>query len=792
MFSLPAKLYDKAGAYLIIPVLLLTVVAVLLTTRLDFESGFRIFLPEDDPYRQLSEELVDTFGQNDLVIVALDVDDLISPTALNRIDELATAAAEIPGAGDVISLTNLQDLYQVDGALELRPVYQPDADPGADELSERVLETPLFRKLFVSQDGQALYTYIVPEDDIVPAEFGDEVITRLDAPNVHFFGDSVAKAFVSRTVVSELVVLGAIAVIIIFLFETLISRSFLVGLTLSVVSIVPSFWTLAFFHVIGGAVQTNTMMVPVIVLVLATSYGIHIYRYHSVGDGNMTRTLQQVGRVVMAAGATTLIGFASLLVTPNRILTHLGILIMFGIVAALITALFLLPPILDLLPDRIWAYSRRNGSRRRRRVPDPTDSFAADSSVDDDDGHPVSGAGPVIRWLAKPPKRPVLRLIIAGGVIIAVAAAIPMVRSGYSVRDTFRNRTEIARSVEYFQERAGAVHDLDIYVGTGQEYGLVDIEAYDRLREYQVRLENDEAVSLSVSYIDFVDFMLGRMEGSLEPIRPRSAAEVGEAMQLLSDSGAGLSFDAVVDGGWQSTRMLLQVSLPPISDPAGVEALESLLQRFRSYLGGSTALRDSTGARIAGFEPPGFASAAILGIPVENLHQITYLTRSQVISLVAFAPIIVIFLMLVFRSIPWAALTLVPTVAGVLVYFGVLGWMGFLHDPIHVFMVAALMGVSNDDVLYFVLVFRRASRDKSYELALRDTVHKTGTAIIQTTLTIAAGIAAFYFSRFILLGRAGLVATIGLAAATATTLIVIPSILRLSPGLLRRARQSGR
>ncbi|MFW5729538.1 MAG: MMPL family transporter, partial [Spirochaetota bacterium] len=417
MFSLPARLYDKAGVYLIIPVLLLTVVAVLLTTRLDFESGFRVFLPDDDPYQQLSEEFVETFGQNDLVIVALDVDGDISPTALDRIDDVTTVAAEIPGAREVISLTNLQDLYQVDGTLEQRQVYRPAADPTAEELARRILETPLFRKLFVSQDEEALYTYIVPDEDIVPATFGEEVIERLDAPDLHFFGDSVAKAFVSRTIVSELVVLGTIAVIIILLFETLISRSLLVGLTLSVVSIVPSFWTLAFFHVIGGAVQTNTMMVPVIVLVLATSYGIHIYRYHSIGDGNMTRTLLQVGRVVMAAGATTLIGFGSLLVTPSRMLSQLGILLMFGIVAALITALFLLPPILDLLPERIWAYSRRDGPKGGRPAPDQGGSSAADPVGEHVDDHPANGAGPVIRWLTKPPKRPVLRLAIAGGVL---------------------------------------------------------------------------------------------------------------------------------------------------------------------------------------------------------------------------------------------------------------------------------------------------------------------------------------------------------------------------------------
>jgi predicted RND superfamily exporter protein len=106
-------------------------------------------------------------------------------------------------------------------------------------------------------------------------------------------------------------------------------------------------------------------------------------------------------------------------------------------------------------------------------------------------------------------------------------------------------------------------------------------------------------------------------------------------------------------------------------------------------------------------------------------------------------------------------------------------------------MVAALMGIANDDVLYFILVFRRGIMTQSYAESLSSTVHRSGAAIIQTTLILAAGIATFYMSRFILLGRAAFVVTIALIAASATTLLVVPAILRLSRKLLERARARG-
>jgi predicted RND superfamily exporter protein len=128
-------------------------------------------------------------------------------------------------------------------------------------------------------------------------------------------------------------------------------------------------------------------------------------------------------------------------------------------------------------------------------------------------------------------------------------------------------------------------------------------------------------------------------------------------------------------------------------------------------------------------------------------------------------------------------MTLIPTIIGVLVYLGTVSLLGYLHDPIHVFMVAALMGVSNDDVLYLVVIMRERVAHLSFARALESTIHRTGVAIIQTTLVITAGVVVFFASDYLLLRRAGLVAIVGLWAATLATLTALPSVIKL---MLRR------
>ncbi len=758
MFKIPAKLYDKFRLWLIVPFLIVTALCVIPVLRLQFESGFSLLLPEDDSYQQTITEIQQTYGTSELIIIAMDVPEMFTPSDLEQIGAVTEKALSVPGTAYVLSLTTMQDLFLEDGVLVQRTIYDPVRDPNLTVLHERVMGTPLFKEIFVSADGKAVLSYVVPEPDVAPVPHAARLVEAFGDEELKFFGDAVVEAYVSNAVSRELVILGGLALIVVFVIEVMISRSFLTGLVLALVSSVPSIWTLALLPLLGQAVETTTMMVPVIVLVLATSYGIHIYRYHSLRDGDMTNTLTHVSKVVLSAGLTTIVGFVSLLVTPSVILQRLGLLIIFGIASALATSLLLFPPILARL--RIPEPRAKRRSRRSGVTPEEAEF---ETSV-------LSGLTIILRES----RRPVLWLVILGIALLPFVVALPFIRGGYSSRDAFRPGSPVDTTVRYFEERSEATQQIEMSLDSGVEYGLVALDTYREVRAAEDELEQDPAIRRVLSYADFVEWMLSRLEGTTQPVAPLSDTDIGEAMELLSGEGVGQIFDALVDIGWQQTRFLMQVTLPRIGSSRSIASVEALVDRISGAVRSKPTIEDFN----------------VVGEPLANLHHISYLANSQLISILVFMPILAVFLTLVFRSIGWALVTLVPTMVGVLVYFGTVSLAGFLHDPIHVFMVAALMGVSNDDVLYFVIVFREQMRIDDFPKALATTVHRTGVAIIQTTLIIVAGIATFYFSDFVLLGRAALVATISLVSASLTTLFVVPVILQL--GKRMRARFASR
>jgi uncharacterized protein len=708
-----------------------------------------MLLPDSDTYRKQEITVQSLFGTNESIMISLDVPELFRPEDLARIREIEQIAAGVPGTAYVLGLASMPDLYLEDDSLVERPLYSPETDPDLSAFRDRVLGTPLFRDYFVSSDGKAIFTFVVPNDDVKPTAFVERLTEALGNDDLHYFGDAVMETYVSHSITRELVVLGTLALLVIMLIEMLIARSVIVGVVLTLVSAVPAIWTLALFPLLGQAVETTTMMVPVIVLVLATSYGVHLYRYHSSHRTDIVDTLEQVSKVVVLAGVTTMVGFLSLVVTPSAVLRQLGWLIIFGIVAALISSLFLFPPILAKLPIK------RSSRRKIQRKPD---------------GEGLQGRFGWLWMLTREPRRPGIRILILFAVLLPFAVAIPSIRAGFSSRDTYRSGSMVADTVAYFVERSESNQRIQVVLDTGSEYGLVNMETYNALKAMEQLLSDDKTVSLTTSYIDFVEWMNGRLQGHIGPLPPESDAEIGEAMELLSGEGIEDLFDAMVDVDWRHARFLVHASLPNLSSPEGATAIEELSARVAGY-------QESMSPEIG---------VSLLGEPFANLRYSEYLARSQYISVIVFLPILLVFLLLVFRSLGWSLITLIPTFVGIIVYFGTVAILGYLHDPGHVFMVAALMGVSNDDVLYFVVIFKDKSRLLSYGRTLKQTVKRTGVAILQTTLIISAGIAVFFLSESRLLARAGMVAIIALWAASITTLLVLPAVIKLLPAMRKQ------
>ncbi|BDG10365.1 efflux RND transporter permease subunit [Anaeromyxobacter paludicola] len=117
----------------------------------------------------------------------------------------------------------------------------------------------------------------------------------------------------------------------------------------------PSLWTVGSLLVgvawlLGAAAAARVRLNFLNFVVLPITFGIGIdyavnivQRWQLEGEGSMCRTVRETGGAVALCSATTIIGYASLLVADNRALRGFGLLASLGEVACLTAALLVLP-----------------------------------------------------------------------------------------------------------------------------------------------------------------------------------------------------------------------------------------------------------------------------------------------------------------------------------------------------------------------------------------------------------------------------------------------------------------
>ena len=732
----------------ILPFVLLTAASLFLLPRVRAGGTLFIELPEDDAYTMLSSSVEKRFDSSEFLLLSVRGRGLEDEEALGLLAELCDRLVEFPQVESVMSVTTLNDMVVTDGELRFVPLYLPPDGPDTtrssgddavtstpEELVNHVSDTRIFREYLLSEDGTAwnVYLFLAPGiDRTATGRILFEELERLSGETPHIrttlFGNVVLEYLAIRGILRDFYRIGLVALGGILLMELVITGSAVTGFLLWIASTLPAIWITALFPLLGLRLEIPSVMAPVIVLILSTTYSIHLYRYYSLTPGGrMETTLSYAGPVILTAAATTMFGFLSLAASPLPGLRELSVPLIIGIALAALSAVFLMPYILVL--------ARRFIRPRTIGLPFPWS------------------------WRCK-------GILLAAFLLILVVAGFSSTRVGTDFRldVRFTRWSETGRLLDSFYEINGGMDDLDLVIDTGSEYGLVDPERFRGLTTLTRRLNRIDGVNRVVSYVDFILWANDRLENrSTEAenpaIFPEDEYALGETMELFYGSDTGIGIDSLLDPEYRRCRIQVRFG----KRAADVAEAQELYARIRSEI--DEGMRELL---------PG-VDYRVLGLPVRYAVTMEHVLRGLGYSLLVFFPLLGGLLMFLFRSVKWAAYALVPPVFSLIFYFGFLGITGISLNTASAFMTAAVLGVTNDDVLCFLLFLRRERlAGVPPEAALERTMRETGTAIIFTSVIIILGLAALLTSEYPTIIHATAAVMVTFAVCTLVTLVVIP------------------
>jgi len=359
-----ANFVTKYAWPIFIVIILITIFAAIQAKNLKIEDDITKYISEDDPDIKFYGEVIDKFGTSQMSVsmISLEYEDLFTLENLERIKSITEKLETAPFVKSVNSFLNMPKIITTDVGLEVKDLVEvfPKNDEEAKELKLSLLNDKLVKGKFISEDGNVALLMIESVKDIEDKELKvglENIIEPIKGQTlqVHYFGMPFIMAEMSESSwnTMKLGIIAAVTVLLILFFCFRSVRGVLLPLAVALLS---SIWVMGFVASIGRSATMMISAIPVLMISLATAYGIHfISRYyeerHNINPIKAVNiTIRDIFVPILMSALTTMAGFLSLTAAIVRPMTEFGFFTTMGIFFAFVLATFLLGSFFTIFP----------------------------------------------------------------------------------------------------------------------------------------------------------------------------------------------------------------------------------------------------------------------------------------------------------------------------------------------------------------------------------------------------------------------------------------------------------
>jgi len=512
-----------------------------------------------------------------------------------------------------------------------------------------------------------------------------------------------------------------------------------------------------------AGVPMNAILVTMVplVYVAAMSGAIHLANYYldvqrSGRPDPIVRALVHAALPLGLATGTTAVGLLSLLYSDLAPIRLFGLFAAIGVCVALLVQFTLLPALLSFWP----------AEKEIKAAGSPA------SDPHDDEHEAAAPLSPRWQWFADLVVRrqawvsaACLLLLVLGGIGLA------KVETSIQIMRLFSPDTPIIASYAWLEERLGALVPMEIVLRFDAQDHSSMAQRLALVKQVQQRVAELPDVGGSLSAATFApalpkasaaslrSFMVNRRLMLARPQFVKSGYLVsapGEELWRIS-----LRVNAVRDIDYGAFQHELQAAVDPV---------------LQKSSGGSPVQAVYTGA-----------------VPI------IYKARRSLLNGLALGfstdiALIVVALTIALRHWSNGLLMLLASVFPMTLVFGLMGWTGTLVDIGSIMTPCVALGVTVDDVIHFLLWFRRGiDRGDTPQQAVRLAYQGCGRAMVQSWGVIGLGLSAFALSTFVPTFRFGGLMIALLTVGLAGNLLFLPALLAgplgraIAAGMKRRA-----
>jgi predicted RND superfamily exporter protein len=725
-----------------------------ISIKLETDNSLREWFSKDDPHYIAYQNYLDTFEKGSLLLVVVRSENIFSLDILHFIKQITEELEDVAHVVGVHSLANANKIIGTPEGIEIHPLLSELKPTQIQKIKKYALKDELFRNYLISPDGK-LTAIAIALEDMPDKEIDhtihqvEEIVNKQKPTNIEVFVSGEAKAIseINRFTkqnqnIFSIPIISCICICIFILF-----RSFYKNFIILLVIGMSICWALGFYSLLGYSSNAITGMILPLIIILSISDSVHIIKHFEEVNSDhckeeaFIRTVQYITVPCFITSITTALGLLALSVSKVAAIKRFGIGSAAGIIFAFLISITIVPFFLTFIP-----------SSQRVKLGRGWNHFL--NSISD--------------FNEKKFKYILVATII--GFIVSFWG-ITKVRVESNRIEWFPKKSDFYKSTRIVDKYLSGVDAMEIVL-EGEKDVFKKPSILKRMDDLSDEIERLPRVKKAISVATYVK----RIHRALHEDNPEffsipdSQSLIAQELFLftLSDDGR-VELESYVTPDYSQGRISIKTEIMPSEESV---ILGNLVKKMVKETFNETELKVTLTGTVF----------------LYNLSD-KYIIESQIKGFsLAFLSIIII-LFLIFWSIKYGGLSLLPNLFPITFVLAIMGWSDITLNTATVMVASIALGIAVDDTVHFITRFKKEYKSNGVPVqeVLRNTTVSTGQAIIFTSIINTTGFLLLLVSGFQPTREFGILIALTLFFALIGDLIVLPaSIMTLRKYLNRK------
>lgn len=715
-------------------------------------------LPSHDPVFVDYQQFRELFGEDgNVVFLGLEDERIFSLEYFRHWHEFTSDLRAIQGVKNVLNITNIPALERDDASRSFvfREVFNglPEDQYTLDSLVKRVFELPFYSNLLYNPESGALLTAVTLDTEILntPArvdliaslqEKGKE-FTKQSGIKLHYSGLPFIRTTTSLKVEKELQLFVILAMMVASTALFLFFRSLKAMIFPMIIVIISVIWALGIISLLGYEITILTGIIPPLLIIIGVENCIfllnkyhHEYRAHGNKVKSLARVVQRIGNATMLTNATTAVGFATFIITGNRILVEFGIVAALNILSVFLLTITLIPIFFSYLAPPSQRHMRHLENRKMKRV--------------------------LMRVIHLVSHHRTAVYLISSLALVAGIIGMSRLHTSGNLVDDIPHRDPLYQDLQFFERNIQGIMPMEFMIDTRRANGVLRPATLDAINALQQQLAVYPELSRAVSVTEAMKFArqaFYRGNPQMYELPHRHDRTFIQSYLPRGGFGGNSVLGSMVDSTMQKTRVSVLMANIGTRDIRRIqEELQPHIQEI--------------------FDPEQY-QVTMTGTSVVFLKGTDYLVGNLLTSLLFAVLIISVLIALLFRKARMVVISLIPNIFPQILTAALMGYLGIPIKPSTILIFSIALGISVDNSIHFLAKFRQELPRHAYNIrhAVIAAIRESGVSMVYTYVVLFFGFIIFTASSFGGTQALGYLIAFTLSIALLSNLFLLPAIL---------------